>query len=168
MKKDIFRCPCPKHLSQGFLNGIDYKCRRSYDMKKIAYLIQILAVTVLFSSVAVAHDRNWGRHGHGWGHHGWGHHHGHHGWHGYPRRQVNNYYPQPQANYYYQQPPAYYQPRPQYNNGGRYYDNRSHQGLAGGVVGNVLGYELGNGHPLAAGLGAAAGSFLGNGVGRNY
>jgi uncharacterized protein YcfJ len=28
----------------------------------------------------------------------------------------------------------------------------------------VLGYELGNGHPLAAGIGAAAGSFLGNEV----
>ena len=90
-------------------------------MKKIAYLIQILAVTVLFSSPAFAHDRDWGRHGHGWGHH---HHENHHGWGGYPGRQVNNYYPQPQANYYYQQPPAYYgshqqyyRPQPQYNNG---------------------------------------------------
>jgi uncharacterized protein YcfJ len=36
--------------------------------------------------------------------------------------------------------------------------------LAGGVVGSVLGYEVGNGHPLATGLGAAAGSFLGNEV----
>jgi len=71
-------------------------------MKKIAYLIQILAVTVLFSSPAFAHDHDWGRHGHGWGHH---HHENHDGWGGYPGRQVNTYYPQPQANYYYQQPP---------------------------------------------------------------
>jgi hypothetical protein len=145
-------------------------------MKKIFYLMQLVVVAVLFSSAALADD-DW--HGGGWGgrghhghhgHHGWGHHHGHHGHGGWGRRQqVNNYYyGQPQPNYYYQQPPVnYYPPQPQYNGGG-YYDNRSHQGLAGGVVGTVFGYELGNGHPLAAGLGAAAGSFLGNGVGWRY
>jgi hypothetical protein len=143
-------------------------------MKKMLYLIQLTVVAVLFSSAAFA-DGVWGGHGHhGWGHHGWGGH-GHHGWghhghHGWGGGQVNNYYyPQPQANYYYQQPPvAYYPPQPQYYNGGGYYDNRSHQGLAGGVIGTVFGYELGNGHPLAAGIGAAAGSFLGNGVGWRY
>jgi hypothetical protein len=138
-------------------------------MKKLLYLIQLTAVAVLFSSAAFADGDDWGRGG-GYGPHGWGHHghHGHHGWGGgYPRQQVNNYYPQPQANYYYQQPQQYYPPQPQYNGGG-YYDNRSHQGLAGGVVGTVFGYELGNGNPLAAGLGAAAGSFLGNGVGWRY
>jgi hypothetical protein len=62
-------------------------------MKKIAYLIRLLAVTLLFSSAAVAHDSDWSRHGHDWGH-------THHGWGGYPRQSVNNYYPQPQANYY--------------------------------------------------------------------
>jgi uncharacterized protein YcfJ len=36
--------------------------------------------------------------------------------------------------------------------------------LAGGVVGSVLGYELGNGNPLATGVGAAAGSYIGNEV----
>lgn len=126
-------------------------------MKRFFYLIQLSLVALLFSSAAMADDD--------WGHHGWGHH-GHHGWGG---PSVNNYYyPQPQANYYYQQPPvAYYpQPQPQYYGGG--YDGRSHQGLAGGVVGTVFGYELGNGHPLAAGLGAAAGSFLGNGMGWRY
>ncbi|NOU22595.1 MAG: hypothetical protein HOO93_12590 [Methyloglobulus sp.] len=146
-------------------------------MKKLLYLIQLTAVAILFSSASFADDDDWGGHGHhGWGHHGhhgWGHH-GHHGWggrhggYGYPRQQVNNYYPQPQANYYYQQPPANYYPpqQPQYYGGG--YDGRSHQGLAGGVVGSVFGYELGNGDPLAAGLGAAAGSFLGNGMGWRY
>jgi hypothetical protein len=62
-----------------------------------------------------------------------------------------------------------------YDQGGQYYgpppapiyqDGRSHQGLAGGVVGSVLGYELGNGHPLATGIGAAAGSLIGNEVSR--
>lgn len=55
----------------------------------------------------------------------------------------------------------YYPEQPQRQN---YQDPRSHQGLAGGVVGSVLGYEIGNGDPLATGLGAAAGSYLGNGV----
>jgi hypothetical protein len=138
-------------------------------MKKLLYLSQLAVLAVLFSSAAFADDDDWGGHGH----HGWGHH-GHHGWghHGGYRPQVNNYYPQPQANYYYQQPQQYYQqpqqyyqPQPQYQGG---YDNRSHQGLAGGVVGTVFGYELGNGNPLAAGIGAAAGSFLGNGAGWRY
>ena len=56
----------------------------------------------------------------------------------------------PEDRYYGPPPPPVYQ------------DRRTHQGLAGGVVGSVLGYELGNGHPLATGVGAAAGSFLGN------
>ena len=57
---------------------------------------------------------------------------------------------------------ARYYPEPaRYSN---YQDPRSHQGLAGGVVGSVIGYEMGNGNPLATGLGAAAGSFLGNGM----
>lgn len=144
-------------------------------MKKMIYFIQLTAIAMLFSSAAFADG--WGHHGWGHHHHGWGHHRGHPGW-GYGgwnrggwggRTQVNNYYyPQPQPNYYYQQPPVnYYPPQPYYNGGG-YYDNRSHQGLAGGVIGTVFGYELGNGHPLAAGIGAAAGSFLGNGVGWRY
>ena len=69
-------------------------------------------------------------------------HHKHHHKHYYP---VQDYGPPP--------PPAYQ-------------DGRSHQGLAGGVVGSVLGYELGNGHPLATGIGAAAGSLIGNEVSR--
>jgi hypothetical protein len=40
--------------------------------------------------------------------------------------------------------------------------------LAGGVIGSVFGYELGGGDPLAAGLGAAAGSFFGNGFAVRY
>jgi len=75
--------------------------------------------------------------------HGEGHRKHHHGY-----SQEGRYYPQPEARYYPQEPQ----------------DPRSHQGLAGGVVGSVLGYEIGNGNPVAAGLGAAAGSYLGNGI----
>lgn len=72
---------------------------------------------------------------------GRGHGRGHHKHHHY---EEDRYYPeQPRSNYQ---------------------DPRSHQGLAGGVVGSVLGYEIGNGDPIATGLGAAAGSYLGNGV----
>jgi hypothetical protein len=60
------------------------------------------------------------------------------------------YYPQPSMGYY---PP----PPPRYRGG-------SPQGLAGGIVGSVLGYEMGNGDPVATGLGAAAGSYIGNGM----
>ena len=76
------------------------------------------------------------------GGHGKGHHKHHH------QHQQARYYPQPATRYYPQQPQ----------------DPRTHQGLAGGVVGSVLGYEIGKGDPIATGLGAAAGSYLGNGI----
>lgn len=125
-------------------------------MKKLLFLIQLTAAVILFSPLSYADDDDddWGHHGHGWGHH---HHHDY-----YPQPQVNYYYQQPEVRYY-QQPPVRYYQQPQYSN-----DPRSHQGLAGGVIGSVFGYELGNGDPLATGLGAAAGSFFGNGVGQNY
>lgn len=135
-------------------------------MKNLFFIAKVIGLSLMLLSSAFADDDDyrWGWPGH---HHGWGHHH-HHGWGGgYPRQQVNNYYyPQPQVNYYPQPPVNYYPPQPQYYGGG--YGGRSHQGLAGGVLGTVFGYELGNGDPLAAGLGAAAGSFLGNGVGWRY
>lgn len=74
---------------------------------------------------------------------GKGHHKEKHG--GHHHSEQERYYPEP----------------PRYPN---YRDPRSHQGLAGGIVGGVLGYEMGNGDPIATGLGAAAGSYLGNGV----
>jgi hypothetical protein len=69
---------------------------------------------------------------------GHGHHRGHH-------------------KHHHSEQAGYYPEQPRYSN---YQDPRSHQGLAGGV----LGYEIGNGDPIATGLGAAAGSYLGNGV----
>jgi hypothetical protein len=128
-------------------------------------LILLLTIGMFYSSASYAHD--WDHHRHH-GHHGWGHH--GHGWRHrgddrYYPPQVNNYYPQPQVNNYYPEPrPQYYGPQPRNYN----YDQRSHQGLAGGVIGSVFGYELGSGDPIAAGLGAAAGSFLGNGFGARY
>ncbi len=77
------------------------------------------------------------------------------GGHGRGHYKHHHYYPQ-EARYYPQPGTRYYPPQPQ--------DPRSHQGLAGGIVGSVLGYEIGNGDPIAAGLGAAAGSYLGNGI----
>lgn len=70
----------------------------------------------------------------------------------YPQPQGQYYYPQPQTNYYNAQPQPNYYPTQGQNNG--YYDQRSSQGLLGGVLGSVLGYEMGNGAPIAAGLGA--------------
>jgi hypothetical protein len=128
-------------------------------MKKLLFLIQFTAALILYSSISNADDdHGWGGRGHGWGHHG--HHHEHY----YPQPQIN-YYPQPQINYY-PAPQVNYYPQPQVNyypQQPRYYDQRSHQGLAGGVIGSVFGYEFGNGNPVAAGLGAAAGSYIGNG-----
>jgi hypothetical protein len=70
-----------------------------------------------------------------------GHHHGHH-------------YRGGDRDYYYERAPQYAAP------------SRSHQGLAGGVIGSVLGYEMGAGNPIFTGVGAAAGSYLGNGMAR--
>lgn len=124
-------------------------------MKKIFFIIQLTAVAILFSPMLFAHDYDNGEH-HG---HGWGRHHHHHY---YPRPIVRYYYPQPVIRYY-PQPQVRYYPQPsQYS-----YGQRSHQGLAGGVIGGVFGYELGNGDPIATGLGAAAGSFIANEIGGN-
>ncbi|MGZ8240400.1 MAG: glycine zipper 2TM domain-containing protein [Methylobacter sp.] len=120
-------------------------------MNKWLFLIPSLLAASMYSSLSSADHDDW---------RGRGHHHGHHSERYYARPPVNNYYPQPHNNYYAPPPAPYYARQP--------YDPRSHQGLAGGVVGSVLGYEIGNGDPIAAGLGAAAGSFLGNGMGRRY
>jgi hypothetical protein len=141
-------------------------------MKKLLFFIPLTVAVMMYSSLSHAdRDHGWnGGYGRGWGGghgHGWGHHHHHHQ-HYYPRPQIN-YYPAPQINYY-PAPPVNYYPQPQanYYSPQPRYDQRSHQGLAGGVIGSVFGYEIGNGDPVAAGLGAAAGSFLGNGAGGRW
>ncbi|MGR8981193.1 MAG: hypothetical protein ACU84H_14015 [Gammaproteobacteria bacterium] len=139
-------------------------------MKKLFYLTALIAVSSLVSSPASADG--WKHHrGHGPGHHhghGWRQHRGHHH-HYYPGPTVYYAYPQPQVNYYVPAPPppvAYYPQPPAYGYG--YPDRRNPAGLAGGVVGSVFGYELGRGDPLATGIGAAAGSLLGNGINGRY
>ncbi|MGR9087094.1 MAG: hypothetical protein ACU841_08480 [Gammaproteobacteria bacterium] len=137
-------------------------------MKKLLYITTLMAITLLYTSVSHADGRGWK---HGRGHHRH-HHHGHHHHHYYPRPRVRYYYPAPEVYYpappvayVPAPPPAYYPPAPVYPN---YYNQKSSQGLAGGVIGSVFGYEIGNGDPIAAGLGAAAGSYLGNGIARRY
>ncbi|MGJ0484962.1 MAG: glycine zipper 2TM domain-containing protein [Methylomicrobium sp.] len=130
-------------------------------MKKSLLFISLAVCAMMLPAAAFADG--WG-HGHG---HGWGHHHHHHGHHvDYYPAPVVQYYPQPVVSYYAPPPPpaVVYQapaPVPYYSGGGR----PSTNGLAGGVIGGVLGYQFGSGDPLATGIGAAAGSYLGNGMG---
>jgi hypothetical protein len=142
-------------------------------MKKSLFFI-VLAIAALFSAASYASG--------GYGHRGeWGeHHHGHHHDHWRPHhREVIRYYP---PRPYYREVIKYYPPRPRpiYREEIHHYpaprpqpypyypqhDLRSSSGLAGGVVGSVFGYQLGNGDPLATGIGAAAGSMIGNGLGQ--
>jgi hypothetical protein len=137
-------------------------------MKKLIYIMSFAVSAALYTSFSHADGRG---HHH---HHGHRHHHHHHP-HFVPRPHVD-YYPAPIVRYYSAPPVAYvpvpppppvtYYSHPPVNSG--YYDQRSPQGLAGGVLGSVFGYELGKGDPIATGLGAAAGSYLGNGIGRGY
>jgi len=138
-------------------------------MKKLFFLIQISAAVILYSSISYADDDDHGWRGNGYEHHRGGHHghHGHHREHYYPQPQVNYYYVEPPVLYYPQPPVRYYsQPHIEYypQQPQRYQDPRSTRGLAGGVIGSVFGYEMGNGDPVVTGLGAAAGSYLGNGM----
>ncbi|MDD5410355.1 MAG: hypothetical protein PHF31_02925 [Methylobacter sp.] len=116
-------------------------------------VIKVIMLSLLFSSVALADDDDWDD----------------------DRGPVVEYY-QPVAPGYYREEivyvpervveyvpaqPRYYAPPPpppRYS-----YDQRSSQGLVGGVVGSVMGYEMGSGSPLATGIGGAAGAWLGNG-----
>lgn len=131
-------------------------------MKK---LVSIIIMTLAVSGTALA-DGWRGHHGRGHGHGHHKHHHHHHGHYGYRYRQAPVYYrervryvPAPPVRYY-DAYPAY--PAPRYYR----YDRRSTEGLVGGAVGSMIGYEVGRGDPLAAGVGAAFGSYLGNEIGR--
>ena len=129
------------------------------NIKRLIILAQPIVAAMLFSSAALAHE-----------------HHGHH--HRHDRQHPHgHYYPMyraPVVRHYYQAQPQYY-PQPVYPAyyGGGYttpnyapvYDRRNPQGLLGGVIGSAMGYEIGRGDPLAAGIGAAAGSLLGNRMG---
>lgn len=105
----------------------------------------LIAISLLISPVAVAD---------GHGHHG--HHHGHHHDHYVEVERV--YYPERVVQYV----PTPAPPAPRYNS----YDQRSTQGLVGGALGSMAGYEMSRGDPLGAGIGAAAGAWIGNGMSR--
>jgi hypothetical protein len=111
-------------------------------------VLKVLTLYLLFSSLAFADDDDWD-----------------------DRRGGRGY----NQGYYQPVPPGYYReeivyvpervieyvppPPPQYG----YHDQRSPQGLLGGIVGGVMGYEMGAGNPVTAGIGSAAGAWLGNG-----
>lgn len=112
---------------------------------------------LLLSAPAMADHRDRGHHhGH--------HHHGHHRHAHYPRYRRDIVYVPERVVEYVPVQPRYYAPPPPPPVSYYRYDQRNPQGLIGGVVGGVMGYELGRGDPLAAGIGAAAGAWLGNGM----
>lgn len=136
-------------------------------MKKISIIGILLAAVAFFPVPTLAS----GGHGH---HH---HHHGH--YHPHYVKRVVNYYPRPYypprrvVNVYRPAPVVRYAPPrtvvryyPERHYHPHYQDPRSTQGLAGGIIGGIAGYQLGYGDPLATGIGAAAGSYLGNQVAR--
>ncbi|WP_445371391.1 hypothetical protein ACH518_20135 [Methylomonas sp. HW2-6] len=110
------------------------------------------AVTVAFAGLLVCSAAFADGHGHGHKH---GHHKHHH--HDHYVEVERAYYPERVVQYV----PAP-QPAPRYNS----YDQRSTQGLVGGALGSMAGYEMSKGDPLGAGIGAAAGAWLGNGMSR--
>jgi hypothetical protein len=121
-------------------------------------LISVLMIAgLLFSTQSFADGHRHGHHGH--------HYHGHR-----PHGHFSRYYAPAPVIYpapvrYYQAPPVtrYVPAPPVYGYG---YDRRTAGGLIGGVAGSAMGYQWSGGDPLAAGLGAAAGSWMGNGFSR--
>jgi len=132
-------------------------------------VVKMTLLAFVFSSSAMAsggHERGHGR-GHGYGHHNQrpqAHYRGHH----------SHYAPAPAPHVYYREevryyapPPVVYAPAPRYQAAPHnYYDGRNTGGLLGSAVGGVVGYQIGRGDPLAAGIGAAAGSLIGNEIHR--
>lgn len=104
----------------------------------------IVVLSLLISPLAQADG-----HGHGHGHHK--HHHDH-------SDEVERvYYPERAVRY-----APVPQPAPRYQSD----DRRSTAGLVGGALGSAAGYEMSKGDPLGAGIGAAAGAWIGNGMSR--
>lgn len=121
--------------------------------------IIVVLAGVMFTSLAMAD---------GHGHHGRRHeyHHAHRHYHG---PVVRHYSPAPRV--YYREPVRYYTPpvvhyAPRYQPPVYHDDRRTNTGMLGGVTGSAIGYQLGRGDPLAAGMGAAAGAWIGNGINR--
>ena len=123
-------------------------------MKK---LIALLIVSLVYSPFALASG--------GHGHRERGYRHSHHPHHRI--RYAAPVYYVPVERHYYREEVRYYPQRVDryYREPDRYYDDRrTTSGLVGGALGGALGYEAGRGDPIAAGIGAAAGSLFGNGM----
>ena len=118
----------------------------------------VIIAGLLLSTSAWADHREWRDHHH--------HHHGHHhhDYGHYPRYREQIVYLPRRIVEYVPAVPRYYAPPPPPPVTYYRYDQRNPQGMIGGVVGGAIGYELGYGDPLAAGIGAAAGAWLGNGM----
>ena len=109
---------------------------------------KIIVLALLYSAIAIADDDD----------EGWHHHHHRHEY--YPVYQERVYVPQPVVEYY-APPPRYYAPPPPPPPVRAYsYDQRSPQGLVGGMLGSAVGYEMGQGDRLASGIGADAGALI--------
>lgn len=119
-------------------------------------MAKIVVIGLLLSSPVFA-DNDWGE-GHHYGHH---HHHGH-GY--YPRYREEIVYVPERVVEYVPVQPRYYAPPPPPPVRYYGYDQRTPQGLVGGMLGSAMGYEMGRGDPLAAGIGAATGAWMGNGM----
>ena len=112
---------------------------------------KIITISLLLSSVAFADDDDWDEPGYYQPRYEY-----------YPRCREEIVYVPERVVEYVQPQPQYYAPSPPPRYYG--YDQRSPQGLVGGLVGSMMGYQLGGGDPLAAGIGAAAGAWIGNGM----
>ncbi len=119
-------------------------------------LTTFLVAGLFLTSPAFADHREWGH-----GHHRHHHHHGHGH---YPRYREEIVYVPGRVVEYVPVQPRYYAPPPPPPVHYHRYDQRTPQGLVGGMVGSAIGYEMGRGDPLAAGFGAAAGAWFGNGM----
>lgn len=115
-------------------------------------LAKYMIFGLVFSAAAIADD-DWHEY-----------HHDHH--HHHPYYPVERVYVEAPVVEYVPVQPVYYAPPPPAPVYYESYDQRSPQGLVGGMLGSALGYEMGQGNPLASGFGAAAGAWLGNGMNR--
>lgn len=113
-------------------------------MKKLLFIIQLAALAAVYSTPSYAS----GGHGNGRALGHYKHKHKH-------RPAVV------EKHYYHEEIRHYSEPPRQYSGP---VDQRSTQGLVGGALGSALGYEVGKGDPVASGLGAAAGAYIGNGM----
>lgn len=120
-------------------------------------LVIVFSAGIIASPAAPVHAQH--------GHFGWhGHHHGHDQGYRRPRHGIP-VYP------LYVPPPVLYRPAPIYGRRGDYCPPRRHEHsslplIAGGIMGGVVGNEVGYGHPAAIIGGSVIGSVIGHELGQ--